>query len=131
MSINLGNIKDKDNTLHTKKTLIPQVFFLPLDVLSNMHPLIKIIRPLFLLGRQRKRKKQRQGETKREKEREKEKEKSKEKNILCVCICMYVCKKRKNTYVCMCLQICENRRQEDGFFNTTRDLIFRLTFIEK
>lgn len=103
MSINLGNIKDKDNTLHTKKTLIPQVFFLPLDVLSNMHPLIKIIRPLFLLGRQRKRKKQRQGETKREKEREKEKEKSKEKNILCVCICMYVCKnERIRMYACVC-----------------------------
>lgn len=84
------------------------MFFLPPDVLSNVHPLIKIIRPLFLLGRQRKKNRERRGDKEREKEKEKSKEKKK-KNRKCgdkklrVCICMYVCKKERiRTYVCAC-----------------------------
>lgn len=82
------------------------MFFLPPDVLSNVHPLIKIIRPLFLLGRQRKKNRETRGDKEREKEKEKSKEKKKKienveiKNYVYVFACMYV--KRKE-YVRMCV----------------------------
>lgn len=73
------------------------MFFLPLDVLSNVHPLIKIIRPLFLLGRQRKRKKtetRRDKERKRKRKREREIKRKKSRKYgdkeLYVFACMYV-----------------------------------------
>lgn len=86
------------------------MFFLSLDVLSNVHPLIKIIRPLFLLGRQRKRKKtetRRDKERKRKRKREREIKRKKNRKYgdkeLYVCICMYVCKSdRIRTYACVC-----------------------------
>lgn len=55
-----------------RKSFIPEVFFLPPDVFSNVHPLIKIIRPLLLLLLDR--------EKERERERDQRKEDWKSKN---------------------------------------------------